>query len=206
MHREARWVVALLAALAIPGTAAAERLAFVDVKRAVQESTDGKAALARLKQEIDRRSKEIEEKRAALRKLDEALAKEASKLKPAQLAKRREELQKRYVALQEEAVKFQRSVQEKEAFETRPILSKVFRAIHLIASRDRFTAVLRHDTLLWPQMSPLDITNEVIRKVNEPAPSPSASEPAPSAPQEKSAASKPDAKEPPDTKAQGKAE
>jgi len=41
------------------------------------------------------------------------------------------------------------------------------RAIDALAKRDNFAMVLRNDVVLWPQQSAMDITNEVIRKVNE---------------------------------------
>ena len=59
-------------------------------------------------------------------------------------------------------------------------LDKVLRAIDALARRDNYNMVLRSDVVLWPQQSPMDITNEVIRKVNDmkaPTPAPAGGAP-----------------------------
>ena len=88
-------------------------------------------------------------------------------LKPEALQKKKQELQQKFGALQEAAMRAQRELAEKEMKITGPLQEKVLRAIAQIAQRDRFTLVLRADMVLWPQQSEMDITNEVIRKANE---------------------------------------
>ena len=55
----------------------------------------------------------------------------------------------------------------------------MIRAIDALAKRDNFAMVLRNDVVLWPQQSSMDITNEVIRKVNEMKSAAPAAAPAP---------------------------
>lgn len=69
--------------------------------------------------------------------------------------------------LQEALQRAQQDIGQKEAKVLQPLQEKVMRAIDVLAKRDNFAMVLRNDVVLWPQQSAMDITNEVIRKVNE---------------------------------------
>lgn len=159
--------------------AADQKIAIVNFQRAVEESSEGKAAIGQLKGQVERRQKELEAKKEELKKLDEELAKQEAVLKPDALQKKKQELQAKFQQLQEAAMRAQRDLSEQEARITAPIQEKIIRAVAQIAQRDRFTLVLRSETVLWPQQSEMDITNEVIRKTNEmksagPAPAPAA--------------------------------
>ncbi len=161
-------VFALLAvsSLGFEKTAAAQKIAIVNIQRAIEESVEGKAAIGSLKTEVERKQKELEGKKDELKKLDDDLAKQEAVLKPDALQKKKQELQAKFQALQETALRAQRELQEKEQRVTGPIQEKVLRAIAQIADRDKFTLVLRADMVLWPQQTEMDITNEVIRKAN----------------------------------------
>jgi Skp family chaperone for outer membrane proteins len=171
-HHDVRWALGLgvlACALGASSGARADKLAFVDMKRAVQDSSKGKSALAKLQGEIEAKQKEFGQRRDELSKEEEALGKEASSLAPDVLAKKRQELRQKVTALQEAAGKFRREVQDEELKLTRPIISTAMRAIEIISNREKFTAVLRKEALLWPQSSAADITNEVIRMIDQAA-------------------------------------
>jgi outer membrane protein len=173
-HRGMRLVfglgTGLSALLAFSGlatsTAWADKIAIVNIQRAIEDSVEGKAAIGSLKGEVERKQKELEAKKEELKKLDDDLAKQEAVLKPDALQKKKQELQAKFQLLQETAMRAQRELQDKEMKVTGPIQEKVLRAIAQIADRDKFTLVLRQDVVLWPQQSEMDITNEVIRKTN----------------------------------------
>ena len=154
-HREMRLVLGLgvaMAAVCAGGVAKADqKIAIVNIQRAIEDTAEGKAAIGTLKGEVDRKQKEIEAKKEELKKLDEELAKQEAVLKPEALQKKKQELQQKFGALQEAAMRAQRELAEKEMKITGPLQEKVLRA----------------DMVLWPQQSEMDITNEVIRKANE---------------------------------------
>jgi outer membrane protein len=165
-----RWVLGLgflLGTIRAAGTAQAQKIAIVNIQRAIEDTSEGKAAIGTLKAEAERKQKELEQKRDELKKLDEELAKQAAVLKPDVIEKKKQDLQQKFVQLQDAAMRAQRELQEKEMKVTGPLQDKVLRAIATIAARDKFTLVLRQDVVLWPQQSEMDITNEVIRKANE---------------------------------------
>lgn len=167
MHPMKRWLLGgLLSIVAAAPLARADKIAVVDMQRAIAETTEGKAALAKLKAEVDKKQKELEQKRDELKKMDEDLTKQAAVLKPDVLEKKRQDLQQKLMSWQEAAMRSQRDLQEKEQKATQPIVDKLLRAVGAIADRDKFSLVVRQEVVLWPQHTEMDITNEVIRKAN----------------------------------------
>ena len=153
---------------ALAGTAAAEKIAIVNVQRAVEESNAGKAAVTALKAEFDKKQKELETRSQELKQMDADLQRQASALKPEIVAQKKKELDQKVLQLQETYMRAQKELQEKEQKATFPIADRVSRAVGVIAEREKLTLVLRSEAVVWPSgMSQLDITNEVIRKVNE---------------------------------------
>lgn len=175
MHGHRRtigWVAGLsmVLALALPGVARAEKLGFVDMQRAMEGTTEGKALMTKLRGEVEKKQKEFEQKREELKKMSEDLDKQATVLKPDVLEKKRQELGQKVQQFQETGMRMEREFQEKQQKAVQPIQEKLVRIIAQIAQRDHFTAVLRGEVVLWPPQSEMDITNEVIRKANEASP------------------------------------
>jgi outer membrane protein len=149
---------------------AQQRIAIVDLQRAVEGTADGKAAVAALRAEADKKQKELEGRRDELKKASDELMKQEAVLKPEVFAQKRKELEQRALQFQESVMRAEQEIQQKQGKVLLPAQQKVMAAIAQIAARERFTLVLRADTVLWPQQSELDITNEVIRKANEAKP------------------------------------
>jgi outer membrane protein len=178
---ETRLALGLCAALVTIGFGsevfAQSRVAIVDMQRAVEGTTEGKATLTSLQGEADKKKKELEGKRDELKKMSDDLQKQESVLKPDVFQKKRQELEQKAMQFQETVMRTEQEFQQRQLKVTQPIQQKVIGAIAQIAARDKFTLVLRSDAVVWPQQSELDITNEVIRKANEmksPAPAPAA--------------------------------
>ena len=157
----------VLSVLVPASTRAQQKIAIVDIRRAIEDSNEGKASIGGLKAEADRKQKELLQKQEDLKKLEEEFIKNQSLLQPAAQQKKREELQQKVMQLQEALQRAQQDIAQKEAKVLQPLQDKVLRAIDVLARRDSYSMVLRSDVVLWPQQSPMDITNEVIRKVND---------------------------------------
>jgi outer membrane protein len=160
-------LLAISIVLALAAPAAAQKIGFVDMQRVLDSSNEGKAAVTKLRTEHERRGKELEAQRVALVQTDAELAKKAPNLTKEELAKQRQDLNTKMAALQEASQKAERELRELEAKLTDPIVGKAQRAVAAIAQRDRYAFVLRREAVLWPMQSEHDLTNEVIRKVNE---------------------------------------
>ncbi len=143
-----------------------DRIAFVDLQRALEETNDGKAAKNRLKSDFDKKQQELDAKQEELKKLKEAFDKKASLMKPEALQKEQSDLQGRFMQLQDTFSRLQKDLAAKEQEATRGILGKLTLVVQKIAEREHFAMVLeRSSSVVWGQPS-LDVTNEVIRTYN----------------------------------------
>lgn len=146
---------------------AQQKIAIVDMQRAVAETTEGRKALADLQSKADKKKKELETRRDEIQKMGEELKKQESVLRPEIFQKKRQEFEQKAMQFQESVMRTEQEFQQEQVKVTQPIQERVYRAINQIAGRDRFNLVLNSAAVIWPQQSEMDITNEVIRKSNE---------------------------------------
>ena len=143
--------------------AQADKVAFVDLRRAIVECAEGKVAQKTLAAEVDAKQKELDTERAAVKELGTALTKEESTLKGEELEKRRRELREKYYEVERKVSKFKAVLQRKEAETVRPISEKILVVVAAVAQREKVTHILRGETLLWTESQSMDLTNDVIR-------------------------------------------
>lgn len=146
---------------------AQQKVAVVDMQRAVADTNEGKRILGELQGKADKKKKELEAKRDEIQKMGEELKKQESVLRPEVFQKKRQEFEQKAMQFQESVMRTEQDFQQEQMRATQPIQEKVYRAINLIATRERFNLVLNSAAVVWPQQSEMDITNEVIRKANE---------------------------------------
>ena len=147
--------------------AADDKIAYVDLQRALEETNDGRAAKSKLKADFDKKQKELDEKQEELKKAKEDFDKKAAIMKDDAKNKAAAELQQRFLGLQEIFARLQKDLATKEQEATRGILAKLSAVVAKIAEREHFALVLeRSSSVVYGQPS-LDITNEVIRTYNQ---------------------------------------
>jgi outer membrane protein len=145
---------------------AEDKIAFVDLQRALEETKDGQAAKAKLKSDFDQKQKELDAKQDELKKMKDDFDKKSSLMKDDAKQKMQQDMQQRLMQLQETYARLQGDLQKREAEATRGILAKLSGVVQKIAERDHFVMVLeRSSSVVYGQPS-LDITNEVIRTYN----------------------------------------
>jgi outer membrane protein len=146
-----------------------DKIAFVDLQRALEETNDGKQAKLRLKADFDKKQKELNDKQEELKKLKDDFDKKSALMKDDARTKAQNDLQQRFMQLQETFARLQKDLAEKEQEATRGILARLSQVVGKIAEREHFAMVLeRNGAVVWGQPS-LDITNEVIRSYNSQA-------------------------------------
>jgi outer membrane protein len=167
MKRSKLFAIVLVSGLLAPTLALADnKIGYVDLQRALEETEDGKKAKAKLKADFDRKQKELDDKQEELKKMKEALDKKATLMKPEALQKEQADFQNRFVELQQTYARLQRDLASKEQDATRGIFTKLQMVVGRIAERDHFDVILeKNSAVVWGKPS-LDITNEVIRLYN----------------------------------------
>lgn len=169
----------LVLSLVLPSTASAQlttsvdldaiRLAYVSPQRAFYESTDGKAAQARLASLESETSREVEARNAKLNALRAELARSASLLAESARRQREQEIERFQIDVQrfiEDAqARFLGVRRELES----AFLAKFAPAVESIARKRGLLFVVNQDSgvLAWADPR-LDITTDVIAAVNQP--------------------------------------
>jgi outer membrane protein len=149
--------------------AADDKIGYVDLQRALEETNDGKAAKAKLKSDFDKKQKELDDKQEELKKAKEDFDKKSSLMKEDAKQKMQADMQSRLMQLQETYARLQGDLQKKEAEATRGILAKLSGVVQKIAERENFVMVLERSSSVVYGKPALDITNEVIRTYNSQA-------------------------------------
>jgi outer membrane protein len=127
----------------------------VDLQRAVDESSEGKAAKSRLQAEYDRRQRELDGELDALKqRLEESPS--------------RPELLERELTLEKRGQKLQREFDEKQAVESARILKRLKAVIGQVAQARKVDWVLDRSSVLFAPPGPtVDLTDEVVRRANQ---------------------------------------
>jgi outer membrane protein len=162
--------------------AAEQKVAVVDVQRAVMQTEDGLRAQATLKKLFDSRQQELNKKQTELQKQRDEIDKQSKVLSKEALQKRVDDWQKQMVELQTVFVEYNKELEKKQKELTDPILEKVMGIIKRLASSEGYDLVLDRATVAFVRTD-LDLTDRCIQMVNGgAAPAPGPAPPAPAAP------------------------
>ena len=142
------------------------KVGYVDLQRTLNETKAGKSAKKKLERDKARKQKELDKKQQQLKKFAADFERQRGVLKPAAVAKRQRELEKKYVELQEMYMKLQQDLAKEEAKLVRAIFKKAQPAIQAIAREKGFSMILEKNegAVLWAGKA-YDITSEVNKRV-----------------------------------------
>lgn len=158
-------LLALTVSSLLPGRAFAEqKIAYVDLQRAMEETNEGKAALAALNAESAKNQKEFEQRQAELKKLKADIDRQRGVLKPEVIAARDQEVQLKTIELQQTWARMQQDLQKKQTDRTQRILTKMSKVIAEIAQAGGVTYVFERNSGLLYAPPSLDLTRELILK------------------------------------------
>jgi outer membrane protein len=166
MIRSALIGLVIAAGLIRPALAEEVKLGFVDLRRALYETEDGRKARSSLKKVFDQKQKELDEQQEDVKKAIEDLNKKRTLL-PADTVRQKEgELQERVAKVQQTYLRHQQDLASKEEEATQPIVERLQRIIGKIAAAENFTMIFDKNQGVVFAKPHLDLTNEVIRRYN----------------------------------------
>jgi outer membrane protein len=190
-HRATSILLAIataLAALLSTGLASAQqaqqRVAVVDVQRAVASTEDGLRAQATLKKLFDNRQQELNKKQTEMQRQREDIDKQAKVLSKEALQKRVDDWQKQMLELQAVFVDYNKELEKKQKELTDPVFEKVMGIIKRIATSENIDLVVDKATVAYVR-GDLDLTDRCVQMYNSgsagsaPAPAPAAPAPKP---------------------------
>ncbi len=155
-----------IAAAPAPGRAE-QKVAFVDLQRALNEVDEGKAAKAQLKKDFDAKQKTLDERQDELKKLKADFDKQSVVMAETAKRDKQAELDRKFMETQQLYLQMQKELSEREREVTKGIFDRMSKIIGEIAEAEGFTMIFDRENsgLIYAPVS-LDVTNELIRKFN----------------------------------------
>ncbi|GAB4289540.1 MAG: hypothetical protein Kow0090_02240 [Myxococcota bacterium] len=164
------WLLTFVAVAVFALSAFAEdnKIAYIDLERAINETDEGKAEYSKLKADFDKKQAQLDERAEKLKKMQAEFEKASMVVTGDAKMKKMQELQKELMDAQQLAVALQKELFQKELAVKDKLLGKMVKIIEGIAKREGYKFVLekKEAGLLYAPPSD-DITNEVIRLYNK---------------------------------------
>ncbi|MGQ0504769.1 MAG: OmpH family outer membrane protein [Myxococcaceae bacterium] len=168
IHPALKALAALLPLVLSTAAKAEIKLGYVDLQRALVEVEEGRAAKKRLQGMLEGKQKDLDKEQEALRKEKELLDKQASAMNQETLVQKQTELQKKLFDLAQKWEKGKQEMAGKERTELQSIFQKMDPIIAQIAQREGLTMVFeKTDSGLVYAPASLDLTNELVRLYND---------------------------------------
>lgn len=156
------WVLVLL----LPAVASAQvKIGFIDVQRAISESTAGKRAKEKFQAEVKKAEASLLKEKKELEQMKADLDKKAPLLKEDERRNLENDLQRRYVNYQRSMSDEQQELRQKEGAMTADILKDLQKIVYQVGKAEKFTLILERSQVLYSDQG-IDITSKVIDVYN----------------------------------------
>jgi outer membrane protein len=169
MNGISKWIIGSLSSLVLVASASAaaqdSKIGYVDMQKAIQETSAGKKAKKELEKEFNAKKSELQKKESDIKKMDEDLKKKSVALSDEMKGKKMQELQQEMMKFQQEVGESQLKIQKKERELTQPILEKLQAAIEKVAKDGGYTLVLEKNeqSVLWAKKE-IDLTDAIVKE------------------------------------------
>jgi outer membrane protein len=151
-----------------PASAAEPKIGFVDVRKAVFSSREGKAAQEQFGKLEEAKAGELRPRQEELRKLEEEYEKQKYVLSPDALQDRKFEIIKQRRDLERDLRAAEDDLQIRQVQLLQPIQKKVAKVVEEVGKQNGFTMIVDKGTaglLFWAESD--DITEMVVQRLNQ---------------------------------------
>ena len=161
------WLVLVALALSPALVSAQERIkiGFIDLQRAITESSAGKQAKARFEAQVKKAEADLLKEKQELERLKSDFDKKGPLLKDEEKRNLEADLQRRYVQYQRTMGDHQQDLRQKEGELTGDILKELQQIVIDIGKAEKFTLIFERSQILYNDQG-IDITNKVIETFN----------------------------------------
>lgn len=161
------FIAAALMLSAVAASAEEQKIAVVDMQKAIQTSESGKKAKAELETAFNKKKKELQGEEANLKKMQEDLQKKASALSETAKKEQQMKLQERFMKYQELLQKSQADIQKQEQQMSEPIIKKIREKVAEIAKKKGYSLILeKNENVVLFFNDKDDLTAEVLKEIN----------------------------------------
>jgi outer membrane protein len=158
--------------LALPARAQQIKVGLIDVQKVLSESNAGKKARENFQVQVKKAEGNLLRQKQELEKLKADMDKRGPLLKEDDRKNLEKELQRKYVAYQQDMRDSQEELQQKERAMTAEILKELETVVTEVGKGEKFTLILERSQLLYGDQA-VDITNKVVELYNSRSTAPS---------------------------------
>lgn len=165
MKRLLLLAVILLTTIAVPAAMAADvmKIGYVDLQKALNMSSAGKAAKEKMRAKFKDYDAEVTKKQEELKKLKEDLEKQAMLLSAEARAAKERDYQQKVKDYQRLTKDIQEELQQADQDYTRKILEEIFKVVQQLGKQDGYTLVLeKTESSILYASDAIDLTDRVI--------------------------------------------
>lgn len=148
-----------------PLARAEQKVAVVNVQRAIASTEEGLRAQATLKKMFDAKQQELDKKQKDLARQREDIEKQSKVLSKEALAKRAEEWQRQASELQMVFMEYNKEIEKKQKEMTEPVFEKMMAVVRRIAAAENIDIVVDQSAVAFVR-SDLDLTDRCIQLYN----------------------------------------
>lgn len=147
---------------------AEEKVAFVNLQRAINEVEEGKRAKASIQADMDAKKKQLDSMKAGLKKMRDDLEKQKTVLSKEAMEAKAGEIQTKFMELQQKAIQYDQELKQKESASVQKILEALKVQVVALAKQKNYTIVYENsaDVILYSAKGS-DITGELIQAYNK---------------------------------------
>jgi outer membrane protein len=158
---------ALLVAAGAPARAAeTTKIATIDMQRAVSETNEGARVIDELKKLSEKRQGELETKRNQLGKEKTDFERRCQgKMGTEPCARNADELQRKFVELQNLQFEYQNELQKRQGERQQPVVTKMLAVVRRLAQKDGFDVVIDRAVVHF-RRDEIDLTESAIKLFN----------------------------------------
>jgi outer membrane protein len=141
------------------------KIGFIDIQRAISESTAGKRAKERFQVQVKKAEADLLKEKAELERLKTDLDKKGQLMKEDERRNLEADLQRRYVNYQRSAGDYQQELRQKEGEMMSDILKELEGIVNEVGKSEKFLLILERSQILYSDQG-IDLTNKVIELYN----------------------------------------
>jgi len=138
------------------------KIGFVDVRKAVESTKEGKKVKTELEAEFKKREKELQKRADDIKKMTSDYEKKSAVLAEDTRLKKQQEIQEEMLKYNQEVGKNTQDIRKKEQDLMEPIFKKMQKVINDVAKKEGYSLVLQsRDNVLYA-VQEIDLTDKVV--------------------------------------------
>jgi outer membrane protein len=161
------WLVLVVLAFSPALVSAQEKvkIGFIDIQRAITESSAGKKAKARFDAQVKKAESDLLKEKQELERLKTDFDKKGPLLKEDERRNLEADMQRRYVQYQRTMQDHQQELRQREGEMTQDIIKELQQIVTDVGKAEKFTLIFERTQILYHDQG-IDITNKVIETYN----------------------------------------